>query len=71
VHTVYCIKMFEIFVQTGNKKIKTDEYYSQSGLYSHTVLYGHIHQTLVNTLHGLPNFEIGGLDCRVIIYISV
>jgi len=26
----------------------------------------YIDQTLVNLLHGLLNFEIGGLDCRVI-----
>ena len=30
------------------------------------VLYGNIDQTLINSLHGLLNFEIGGLDCRVI-----
>jgi len=24
------------------------------------------YMTLVNSLHGLLNFEIGGLDCRVI-----
>ena len=29
------------------------------------VLYTNIDQTLVNTLHGLLNCEIGGLDCRV------
>ena len=30
------------------------------------VLYTHIDQTLVNSLHGLLNCEIGGLDCHVI-----
>jgi len=30
------------------------------------VLYTNIDQTLVNSLHGLMNCEIGGLDCRVI-----
>jgi len=30
-------------------------------------MYGNIDQTLVNSFHGLLNFEIGGLDCRVII----
>ena len=30
------------------------------------VLYGNIDQTLVNSLCGMLNFEIGGLDCRVI-----
>ena len=30
------------------------------------VLHGNIDQTLVNSLHGLLNFEIGGLDCHVI-----
>ena len=29
-----------------------------------TVLYTNIDQTLVNSLHGLLNCEIGGLDCR-------
>mgnify|MGYP006890260882 CR=1 FL=1 len=28
--------------------------------------YTHIDQTLVNSLHGLLNCEIGGLDCSVI-----
>jgi len=28
-------------------------------------LHGNIEQTLVNSSHGLLNFEIGGLDCRV------
>ena len=27
------------------------------------ILHGNIHQTLVNSLHGLLNFEIGGLEC--------
>jgi len=31
------------------------------------VLHVIIDQTLVNTLHGLLNFEISGLDCRVIL----
>jgi len=30
------------------------------------VLHGNIDQTLVNSLHGLLNFEIGGLDSRVV-----
>ena len=30
------------------------------------LLYTNIDQTLVNSLHGLLNCEIGGLDCRVI-----
>ena len=30
------------------------------------VLYGNIDQTFVNSWHGLLNFEIGGLVCRVI-----
>jgi len=30
------------------------------------VLYIHIDQTLVNSLHGLLTCEIGGLDCHVI-----
>ena len=30
------------------------------------VLYTNIDQTLVNSLHGLLNCEIGGLDCHVI-----
>ena len=30
------------------------------------LLHWNIDQTLVNLLHGLLNFEIGGLDCRVI-----
>jgi len=30
------------------------------------VLYTHIDQTLVNSLHRLLNCEIGGLDCHVI-----
>jgi len=29
-------------------------------------LYTHIDQTLVKSLHGLMNWEIGGLDCCVI-----
>jgi len=29
-------------------------------------LYTDIDQTLVNSLHGQLNYEIGGLDCRVI-----
>ena len=32
----------------------------------HLVLYTNIDQTLVNSLHGLLNCEIGGLDCHVI-----
>ena len=31
------------------------------------VLHVIIDQTLVNTLHGVLNFEISGLDCRVIL----
>jgi len=31
------------------------------------VLHGNIDQTLANSLHGLQNFEIGGLDSRVIV----
>jgi len=30
------------------------------------LLHGNIDQTLVNSLHGLLNFETGELDCRVI-----
>jgi len=30
------------------------------------ILHGNIDQTLVNSLHGLLNFEICGLDCHVI-----
>jgi len=30
-------------------------------------LYANIDQTLTNSLHGLLNCEIGGLDCHVII----
>ena len=30
------------------------------------ILYTNIDQTLVNSLHGLFNCEIGGLDCHVI-----
>ena len=30
------------------------------------VLYTNIDQTLVNSLHGLLNCKIGGLDCHVI-----
>ena len=30
------------------------------------VLYRNIDQKLVNSLHGLLNYEIGGLDCHVI-----
>jgi len=30
------------------------------------LVHGNIDQTLVNSLHGLLNCEIGGLDCRVI-----
>ena len=30
-------------------------------------MYTHIDQPLVNSMHGLFNCEIGGLDCRVII----
>jgi len=30
------------------------------------ILYRNIDQTFVNLLHRLLNFEIGGLDCRVI-----
>ena len=30
------------------------------------ILYTDFDQTLMNSLHGLLNFEIGGLDCRVI-----
>ena len=30
------------------------------------ILHGYIDQTLVNSLHGLLNCEIGGLDCHVI-----
>ena len=30
------------------------------------LLYTHIDQTLVNSLHGLLTCEIGGLDCHVI-----
>ena len=30
------------------------------------LIYTHIDQTLVKSLHGLLNCEIGGLDCRVI-----
>jgi len=33
--------------------------------YKH-VLYRNIDQKLVNSLHGLLNCEIGGLDCRAI-----
>jgi len=33
------------------------------------VLYTNIDQTLVNSLHGLFNCEIGGLDCRSTDYI--
>ena len=29
------------------------------------LLYTNIEQTLVDSLHGLLNFEIGGLDCHV------
>jgi len=32
----------------------------------HLVLHGNIDQTLMKSLHGLLNFEIRGLDCRVI-----
>ena len=32
--------------------------------YKMHVLYRNIDQTLVNSLQGLLNFEIGGLDCR-------
>jgi len=32
----------------------------------HLLLHGNIDQTLVNSLHCLLNFEISGLDCRVI-----
>ena len=39
-----------------NSKMKT----------KYQVLHGNIDQTLVKSLHGLLNFEIGGLDCRVI-----
>ena len=31
------------------------------------LLYTNFDQTLVNSLHGLLNCEIGGLDCNVII----
>jgi len=31
----------------------------------HKVVYTNIHQTLVNSLHGLLNCEIGGLKCSV------
>jgi len=36
------------------------------------ILYGNIDLTLVNSLHGLLNFEIGGFDRHVIttVYIS-
>jgi len=30
------------------------------------LLYSNIDQTLVNSLHGLLNYEIYGLDCHVI-----
>ena len=30
------------------------------------ILYANIDRTLVNSLHGLLNCEIGGLDCHVI-----
>ena len=30
------------------------------------ILYGNSDQTLVKSLYGLLNFEIGGLECRVI-----
>jgi len=30
------------------------------------LLYTNIDQTLMNSLHGILNCEIGGLDCRVI-----
>ena len=32
----------------------------------YNLLHGNIDQALVNSLHGLLNCEIGGLDCRVI-----
>ena len=37
-----------------------------SGQYSYTILHENIDQTLMNSLHGLLNVEIGGLDCSVI-----
>ena len=37
-----------------------------SGQYSHAVLQTNIDQKLINSLHGLLNCEIGGLDYRVI-----
>ena len=33
---------------------------------THNTYYTNIDQTLVNSLHGLLNCEIGGLDCHVI-----
>jgi len=35
-------------------------------MYGFHILYTNIDQKLVNSLHGLLNSEIGGLDCRVI-----
>jgi len=35
-------------------------------LFETLVVHGKIDQTLVNSLHGLPNCEIGGLDSHVI-----
>jgi len=35
-------------------------------LCSHVILHRNIEQKLVNSLHGLLNFEIGGLDGRVV-----
>jgi len=35
-------------------------------LFKHLILHGNIDQTLKNSMHGLLNFEIGGLDCLVI-----
>jgi len=33
---------------------------------TYDIVYTNIDQTLVNSLHGLLNCEIGGLDCRAI-----
>ena len=35
-------------------------------LFETLVVHWKIDQTLVNSLHGLPNCEIGGLDCHII-----
>ena len=59
---VHCIHMYHLICYALVHVI----YSRVSGQYSHAVLWTNIDQKLINSLHGLLNCEIGGLDCRVI-----